>query len=216
MRAGRKATAMPPPSLPQPLHRLPGAEHLDNQSADGRPHRPSAAAPPLRPPGGEHTGRLPGPEGPDRLASGAEPPQRTHAFALPSTPASVARARASVHEALASWGIDGDAADSAVLITSELVTNALTHSAGERIVCRLRLTPERLRIEVEDDNRGPSRPAPRQPGPEDQSGRGLLLVEALSTDWGVTGALHLYGRVVWAELTTTVHGAGPATPPLAP
>ncbi|MGW2635813.1 ATP-binding protein [Streptomyces sp. NPDC001348] len=204
---------MPPPSLPQPLHRLPGAEHLDNLTADGRPHRPPAAAHPLRPPGGEHTGRLPGPEGPDRLASGAEPPDRTHAFALASIPASVARARACVRKALAARGIDEDVSESAVLITSELVTNALTHSAGERIVCRLHISPERLRIEVQDDNRGPSRPAPRQPGPEDQSGRGLLLVEALSTDWGVAGVPHRYGRVVWAELITTPHGPGPAAPP---
>lgn len=193
---------MPPPSLPQPLPRLPGAEEPEPPSTDGRPHRPSEAARSTRPPGGEHTGRLPGPDGPDRLASGAEPPRRTHAFVFPATPASVAPARAGVRETLTAWGIDGDTADSAVLITSELVTNALTHSAVERIVCRLLATPERLRIEVEDQNRGPLRPVPRQPGPDDQSGRGLLLVEALSTDWGVASLPHRYGRAVWAELTT--------------
>ncbi|MEU6549333.1 ATP-binding protein [Streptomyces sp. NPDC046915] len=193
---------MPPPSLPQPLHRLPGAEPLEPLSPDGRPHRPSEAVRSTRPPGGEHTGRLPGPEGPDRLASGAEPPRRTRAFVFPAAPASVAPARAGVRETLTAWGIDGDAADSAVLITSELVTNALTHSASERIVCRLLATPGRLRIEVEDQNRGSLRPVPRQAGPDDQSGRGLMLVEALSSDWGVAGLAHRYGRAVWAELTT--------------
>ncbi|MET8948788.1 ATP-binding protein [Streptomyces sp. NPDC004542] len=193
---------MPPPSLPQPLHRLPGAGPLEPLPADGRPRRPAEAARPTRPPGGEHTGRLPGPQGPDRLASGAEPPRRTHAFVIASTPAAVAAARAGVRETLTAWGIGGDAADSAVLITSELVTNALTHSASERIGCRLLATPERLRIEVEDQNRGPLRPVPRQPDPDDQSGRGLLLVEALSTDWGLADLPGRYGRTVWAELAT--------------
>ncbi|MFJ3308869.1 ATP-binding protein [Streptomyces sp. NPDC086549] len=190
---------MAPPSLPQPLDRL---------SEDPLPGRFPGARLPIRPPGGEYTGRLPGPDGPDRLVSGAEPPRRTHVFVLPATPASVATARRGVREVLTGWGADEDACDDAAVVTSELVTNAVTHSKSDRIVCRLHSTAHRIRIEVEDQNRGTTLPTPGQPDPDDQSGRGLLLVDALSEEWGVTGAPHRSGRIVWADLTS-----GTDTPP---
>ncbi|MFF0226808.1 ATP-binding protein [Streptomyces sp. NPDC004629] len=135
-----------------------------------------------------------------------------HAFDLPATPASVGAARRAVRALLTSWGIDDEVRDNAVLVTSELVTNAVNHSASERIACRLHSAAGRLRIEVEDQNRAAALPAPRRPDPDDQSGRGLLLVEALSRDWGVTGT-HRSARVVWAELATTT-GTAPSPAPL--
>ncbi|GHE06205.1 ATP-binding protein [Streptomyces alanosinicus] len=163
------------------------------------PHRPPVTAGVRRPPGGERLGRLPGPVGPDRLASGVPPP-RAAAFDLPAQPAAVSTARRVVRELLAAWGVpDGPRAD-AVLVTSELVTNALVHTAGDRIVCRLHDTADRTRIEVEDREGGPALPVARRPGPEDPHGRGLLLVEALSRDWGVTPIPGRPARVVWAEL----------------
>ncbi|MGW7383937.1 ATP-binding protein [Streptomyces sp. NPDC054794] len=121
---------------------------------------------------------------------------------LPAAPASVAAARTSVREMLAARGISGDAEDIAVMVTSELVTNALAHSGSERIVCRLHIAADRIRVEVEDQNRGSSLPEPRQAAPDDQGGRGLFLVEALSADWGVALTPRRSGRTVWAELTT--------------
>lgn len=121
---------------------------------------------------------------------------------LPAAPASVAAARTSVREMLAARGISGDAEDIAVMVTSELVTNALAHSGSERIVCRLHIAADRIRVEVEDQNRGASLPEPRQAAPDDQGGRGLFLVEALSADWGVALTPRRSGRTVWAELTT--------------
>ncbi|MFG2512286.1 ATP-binding protein [Streptomyces sp. NPDC048584] len=142
-----------------------------------------------RPPGGE-------PAAPGRLASGL----RT--FDLPATPASVRAARAAVRELLIARGVADDVCDNAVIVTSELVTNALTHAAGDRIVCRLRLSADRVRIEVEDEARGPGLPMLRRPGPDDQSGRGLLLVDTLGDDWAVTRTPGRTGRTVWAEPRT--------------
>ncbi|WP_413759385.1 ATP-binding protein [Streptomyces sp. MMBL 11-3] len=115
-------------------------------------------------------------------------------------PASVGLARRNVRELLSTWGTDPEAADNAVLVTSELVTNALTHTASKWIVCRLRTDGYRLHLEVEDQNRGLAIPAQRTAGPDDQGGRGLLLVGTLSSDWGVRDTAHGSGRVVWAVL----------------
>ena len=142
-----------------------------------------------RPPGGE-------PAAPGRLASGL----RT--FDLPATAASVGAARAGVRELLMAWRVADEVCDNAVIVTSELVTNALTHAAGDRVVCRVRLLADRVRIEVEDEARGPDLPMLRRPGPDDQSGRGLLLVDALSDDWAVTRTPGQPGRTVWAALDT--------------
>ncbi|WP_235029212.1 ATP-binding protein [Streptomyces sp. 3213.3] len=105
-------------------------------------------------------------------------------------------------ELLIAWGVREAVRGNAVVVTSELVTNALTHSASDWIVCEVRSTDGVLRIEVEDQNRGATLPAPGRPGPDDQGGRGLLLVTALSSDWGTTDVPHRSGRIVWAELTT--------------
>ncbi|WP_405823399.1 ATP-binding protein [Streptomyces sp. NBC_01390] len=137
-------------------------------------------------------------------------------FVLPAAPASVSAARRKVRELLDAWGVDADTSDNALLITSELVTNALTHTASERIVCRLRLSVGRLHVEVEDENRAGTLPAQRRPGFDEQCGRGLLLVGVLSSDWGVRDAPHGSGRIVWAELPTAeaeLTEASPAIPP---
>ncbi|ANP51294.1 hypothetical protein AVL59_18180 [Streptomyces griseochromogenes] len=174
--------------------------------------RTAESAGTLRPPGGEHLGRLPGPDGLDPLASGAALPGPAAAFELPPLPGVVGTARRVVRDLLTAWGVGESARDDAVLVTSELVTNALVHAAGERIVCRVRRAAHRLRIEVEDQNRGPARPVPRCPGPDDQNGRGLFLVDALSADWGVTIAADRPARVVWAELTAASAIPDPASP----
>ncbi|WP_228031529.1 ATP-binding protein [Streptomyces phyllanthi] len=117
---------------------------------------------------------------------------------LPASPASVGLARAAVKELLGSWGAGRELCGDAVLVVSELVTNALTHTGSDRVVCRLRVTADRLRIEVEDQNRGGTLPERREPDDDDQNGRGLMLVGALTTDWGVGNGTQ--GCVVWAEL----------------
>ncbi|MEU1407778.1 ATP-binding protein [Streptomyces sp. NPDC005728] len=134
------------------------------------------------------------------------------AFELPALPAAVGTARRVLRDLLAAWGVDEPARDDVVLVASELVTNALVHAAGEQIVCRVHSSTDRVRLEVEDQNRGPARPVPRQSGPDDQNGRGLFLVDALSIDWGVALAPGRPARVVWADLTTSPRTPDPAAP----
>ncbi|MEU9151204.1 ATP-binding protein [Streptomyces sp. NPDC048417] len=199
---------MAPPSLPQPLDRLPddripGLPRPALAAAAEGPHRPSDPTGIPRPPGGERLGRLPGPQGLDRFASGDRPAPHSLAFDLAPTPRAVGNARRSVGELLASWGVCEEACDNAVLVTSELVTNSIVHSAGRRIICRVHAASDRIRIEVEDQSGSFALPAPRQARPDEQNGRGLFLVDALSLDWGVTVAPEgSSARVVWAELST--------------
>lgn len=167
------------------------------------PPRHATDEPSPRSPGGEPTAPLPQPDGFGRLASGlstSRPPRETRAFDLSASPASVRTAREGVRELLTARGVDDEVCDNAVIVTSELVTNALTHSAGDRIVCRVHVTADLVRIEVEDQARGPELPLLRRPGPDDQNGRGLLLVDALSSDWSVSRVPGGHGRVVRAQL----------------
>ncbi|MGW2650516.1 ATP-binding protein [Streptomyces sp. NPDC001393] len=189
--------------LPQRACEDTGERSLPAPEALHHARRPPVAAGVLRPPGGGRLGRLPGPLGPDRLASGDSLlplPPCAAAFELPGQPAAVGTARRVVEDLLTAWGVPDGPLSDALLVTSELVTNALVHAAGERIACRLHGTADRIRIEVEDQDGGPTLPAARCPAPDEQHGRGLFLVDALSRDWGVTPVSGRPARVVWAEL----------------
>ncbi|TWV55626.1 ATP-binding protein [Streptomyces misionensis] len=143
--------------------------------------------------------RLPG-----RSAAGSEHPVSTASFDLAARPTAVGAARRVVRELLAAWGIPEGVRDDALLVTSELVTNALVHAGGNRITCRLDGTAERIRIEVEDEagDEDVALPVACRPGPDDQHGRGLLLVDAVSRGWGVAFPPGRPARVVWAELAS--------------
>ncbi|MGW0707198.1 ATP-binding protein [Streptomyces sp. NPDC002643] len=136
-------------------------------------------------------------------------------FGLPATPASAGEARRTVRELLDEWGVSAETREDVLLITSELVTNALTHTTSEWIVCRLQMTGQRLRIEVEDQSGGDAQPTRRRPGPDDQNGRGLMLVGMLSSDWGVGDTPQRSGRVVWAELPSEGRNTAAPVPPTA-
>ncbi|MFF9507977.1 ATP-binding protein [Streptomyces sp. NPDC014724] len=107
---------------------------------------------------------------------------------------SVPAAREFVREAVVDWGF-GARLDDVLLCVSELSTNALVHGAPPGRGYRLRLLLEEggavLRVEVHDSGGG-------QPGvrePDGESGRGLLLVEAVADRWGV--GERSPGKVVW-------------------
>ncbi|GAA4379897.1 hypothetical protein GCM10023146_39650 [Nocardioides caricicola] len=114
---------------------------------------------------------------------------------LPHELSSVSRAREFVRERSAEWGID-EPLDDALLVVSELAANALTH-AGSSYRVRLSATAEALRIEVDDDGAGTPEPQPLSE--TDEHGRGLYLVSALASSWGM-GAAEGGGKRVWAEL----------------
>jgi serine/threonine-protein kinase RsbW len=125
---------------------------------------------------------------------------RTDVFHLPALGACVAEARRRLRALLAERGVDEDVRDDAGLVLSELFTNAIRYSDSERIACALRVTSSLLRLEVADQGRGLTQPQPREAGVDEESGRGLLLVNALAAAWGVHPCGDGHGRVVWAVL----------------
>ncbi|MGH8981097.1 MAG: ATP-binding protein [Acidimicrobiales bacterium] len=116
---------------------------------------------------------------------------------LKCTPISVEAARRFVEAALSVWELD-DLSAVAVLLTSELVTNAILHARTA-----VRLAAERrgaeLVVEVWDD--APDAAAVPRSALDDETGRGLLLVNRLVARWGVrrTGSR----KVVWFALGLT-------------
>ncbi|MCW2715665.1 MAG: ATP-binding region ATPase domain protein [Frankiales bacterium] len=90
-----------------------------------------------------------------------------------------------------------ECSDAAVLMTSELVTNAVLHGIGA-----VRLTvdagDDSLRVEVSDDER--RRPELTGVDDEAEGGRGMFIVDALSSAWGVQDVPG--GKVVWFEIPT--------------
>lgn len=109
--------------------------------------------------------------------------------------AAVGRARTFVHQRCRTAAVDEDTCDTAVLLTSETVTNAFMHGRSE---ARLAVTadPRRVLVEVGDDN---SRlPHLAEQDRDALDGRGMAIVSMLAEAWGVrTDPL---GKVVWFEV----------------
>ncbi|MDT0268711.1 ATP-binding protein [Streptomyces sp. DSM 44915] len=134
-------------------------------------------------------------------------------FRLPAELRAAGQARRRVRVALAAWGVPTPAAEAAELVVSELVANAVRHTASGTVHCRLWDTGSRLGVEVTDEHAGPHRPRQRAAQAQDEGGRGLALVDAVSLRWGVTAAAAGPGQRVWAELprpTARIAGAAPA------
>jgi serine/threonine-protein kinase RsbW len=123
---------------------------------------------------------------------------------LPAAEPAAGLARQATREAVAAWQL-GELADAAVLLVSELVTNAVQHAAPgpSGTVLRLEYGGSWLRIEVHDAS--PHVPEPRIPDWLDESGFGLMLVDALAAKWGVQQTTQ--GKAVWAELDARPGGA---------
>jgi len=122
---------------------------------------------------------------------------------LAPAPAAVRQARAFVQTCCRSAGIHDDARETAVLLTSETVTNAFTHGRSEaRLTVTIGL--ERICVEVGDDNSRHPRRAAQDPDALD--GRGLTILDMLAAGWGVRD--DAYGKIVWFEIDArTPHGA---------
>jgi anti-sigma regulatory factor (Ser/Thr protein kinase) len=143
------------------------------------------------------------------LATSSPPPGtpsgRPRRRVFPGHPAQVAHARRFVQRTIGPHHLAADAA----LLTSELATNAIQHSAsgqGGTFEIVIWQRPATVRVAVIDAG-APSIPAPRSVGdPGDlrdlgdlaASGRGLALVDALARQWGQHGNRHR--RAVWFEL----------------
>ena len=132
--------------------------------------------------------------GPDSEESGA-PDELAHArIELPAELISGRKARLFLSDRLLEWRLDG-LMDTALLLTTELVTNAVIH-AGSAVSVTVRRGMNRLRVEVADSGEGALHL--REPGIEATTGRGLQLMEALATAWGTSA--YDAGKLVWFEL----------------
>jgi anti-sigma regulatory factor (Ser/Thr protein kinase) len=107
--------------------------------------------------------------------------QHLRRIALDAGPAAAAEARTEVQAAIFAWDLPVDASV-AVLLTSELVTNALRHEAGPVIVLDLGCAFGQLRVDVHDTSR--FLPTLVDAPVDAEAGRGLMLVASLSDDWG--------------------------------
>lgn len=115
---------------------------------------------------------------------------------MPCEPESARRARLLVTAALDAWGI-GELAETAALIVSELIGNAVSHTRCRVVRVVVRRKPGGVvRIGVADNSRAV--PELGRPGSHSEDGRGLVLVEALSWRWGYEPRSK--GKLVWAEL----------------
>lgn len=105
-------------------------------------------------------------------------------------------ARRFVSATLDAWGCR-DLVDEALLVTSELVTNAVVH-AGSAPELLLRLSGTALHIEVRDLSS--ATPTPNDADPGDLGGRGLAMIDRLAAAWGVTPTSS-GGKAVWVDLS---------------
>jgi len=134
-------------------------------------------------------------------------------FELACTPAAVRWARMHARSVLKQWDVPESVIDDAEVVVSELTTNAVRHSGSSdtpppwavdgrvrRFVLTLWRYPDHLHIYVYDGDRTP--PVLRPPSDEDLGGRGLHLVEELSSKWGYTypSPRPDSGKAVWAQL----------------
>jgi anti-sigma regulatory factor (Ser/Thr protein kinase) len=104
-----------------------------------------------------------------------------HRVPLTAGPAAAAEARGQVRAAICTWDVPVDLSV-AVLLTSELVTNAIRHESGETVLLTVSCSGDELRVDVQDSSC--SLPVPMDVPADAETGRGLMLVASLSAEWG--------------------------------
>jgi serine/threonine-protein kinase RsbW len=126
---------------------------------------------------------------------------------LPVDPSSVAAARRLASYSFGQWQLI-ELIDEAHVVISELVTNAILASSAEAVMVRafVSLYNAKVRIEVWDE--GDGKPQVQPLSGDNDGGRGLVLVEALSAQWGWYTPAGLRGKFVWADLTLPADLAG--------
>lgn len=134
-------------------------------------------------------------------ASHAEP----HQYAFDGDAQAPARARHHVRKALCSWRMPEDTVDTAVLLASEITTNAVQHTTSPLIQLELLRRDGEVEVAVRDSGPRPARSLhaiSEEIGDLwDENGRGLDLVRRLSSRWGASEAGP--GLRVWATIQST-------------
>lgn len=147
-------------------------------------------------------------------AAGAEGPVPAAELHVPHERGGVRLARHAFADEMAAAGVFGDARDDAMLVLSELVSNAVRHAAplpsGE-ITVRWELADDTLHIEITDGGAG-TRPRADVAALSSLSGRGLDIVRTVSRQWGVTEGEGVV--TVWADVPRDPTGTEePPDPP---
>jgi anti-sigma regulatory factor (Ser/Thr protein kinase) len=132
------------------------------------------------------------------MASAAAQTTSLIAFTLPGTPYSVQMARFYVRAALSHHNL-ADYAEDVETVTSELVSNAITHAGAQAFDLELLQMEGSDAVVVVVTDPCPLPPVKRDPAVGAEHGRGLLVVEALSARWGWTPRDH--GKAVFAIFT---------------
>ena len=122
-------------------------------------------------------------------------PDRPALITLPAELRSVRAARRFVQERCSDLELTERRCDDALLLTSELVTNAVLHGRSE-VCVEISVAGGAVRISVLDENS--RRPVPVPEDPDALDGSGLALVQAVATRWGVEE--RGLGKAVWFEL----------------
>jgi anti-sigma regulatory factor (Ser/Thr protein kinase) len=124
------------------------------------------------------------------------PPMSTGSVRLAPTAGASDTARRFLRGQMRTWALDG-LGGVTELLTSELVTNVVQH-VGSPMTVRISCDASIVRVEVDDDSAEP--PVLTHADPSSEHGRGLMLVNALASDWGTVGTAN--GKTVWFELDT--------------
>jgi anti-sigma regulatory factor (Ser/Thr protein kinase) len=121
-----------------------------------------------------------------------------NAASFPATPVSAGLARQFVANSLRDAGVEGAVAQRLILVTSELVTNAVVHACSQ-VEVRVVVDSDDVCLAVLDEEpRHPRQVPSAQAG---TSGRGLVLVNALVDEWGVSEIPGSLGKIVWARVS---------------
>ncbi|MFJ9420026.1 ATP-binding protein [Streptomyces sp. NPDC101227] len=118
-------------------------------------------------------------------------------IALVPNAALVTVVRASLRAAMPLWGAS-ELVDTAELLTSEMVSNALQHGLATEISVRATWDQSLLRVEVGEDDAAPLDAVPSATSLDATSGRGLFLIDKLAERWGTASAPR--GKTGWFEL----------------
>lgn len=120
---------------------------------------------------------------------------RSYWFTAPNAADTAKLARDHVARLLRHNG-HAELSDAARLLTSEIVTNAFAHTTVPFVTVETTIDADRVLVAVYDAS--PQLPEPRTPVADDETGRGLLLLQLLADDWGVSGGRA--GKRTWFEL----------------
>lgn len=124
-------------------------------------------------------------------------PQIRYDFVVPAALEEVPKARQRVLELAKSLevSLDDTAMGDLALLAGEVIANAILHTGAPCTVC-VATSGLNVQVEVTDVHRGDL--SPRRAGLDDETGRGLFLVNALASDWGTR--LYVAGKVTWFAL----------------